>query len=243
MWGLIYKDIIVNKKTLLLSAIGTVVLFALFSVTIFVMEDGNDVTESVSSIIALMITVCSFACWIDIPSTLIKGDEKGHWSAFVSSSESNVQGQLQSKYVLPFIILVLVVNFLYFALMIDDMILYSATGYSGMSSTIGIAVFFASVLMLLWAVEIPFAIYFGSKTGGIVKLIVVFTITLGFLINGLYGKETLSFDKLYDLLFAEKTDAVTLFVLSAIQIGAAVLYYLSYRLSCKLYLKGAENFE
>lgn len=243
MWGLIYKDIITNKKALLFSLFAMLVTFVLFSLPLFIIEDAEDNIDGVSQMIALLISVCSFLFLLDIPTTLIKSDESARWSAFVAASESTVKGQMQSKYVLSFITLVFTVNFLYFALFIDDMILYSAAGVTGMTALTNITILAAFLILMYWAVEIPFTVYFGSKTGGMIKTVFFSLITLGIIIYGLYGKEKISFEKLFDIIFAEVTDKVTLLILFAIEIGAAVMYYLSYRLSCKLYLKGAENFE
>lgn len=242
MWGLIYKDIAASKKTLLLSFIGMAVLTALFSVSILVIDDAESEIKNVSEIISLLIICCAFLCWIDIPTTLIRNDEFGHWKKFVSSSQASVEGEIQSKYVFPFIILVAVVNYLYFVLQIDDMIFYSVIGMTGMAGMISIAILAASLIMIVWSVEIPFLVYFGSRTGGYVKLIFTGVVVLGIIIYGLYGKTEISFDKLYGFLLSQNSESRVLAKMLAFQAISAAMYYFSYKLSCFLYRRGADDF-
>ena len=110
-----------------------------------------------------------------------------------------------------------------------------------MTASLNAALLIVFVFLLVWAVEIPFTVYFGSKNGGMIKMIMFYIIILGILIYGLYGKRELSFDGLFRLLLSDAISIGAYVLMTAFEIGAAVLYLLSYRISCRLYLKGAEN--
>ena len=130
-------------------------------------------------------------------------------------------------------------NILYFLLQICDIILYYFAGVTAMSGTISFALMLAFAVMLLWAVEIPFTVYFGSKTGGAVKFLLFLAVVLGFIVYGLYGRTRLSFDGLWALFFSEDIKIYAFTIGS--ELFCAVAYFLSYLLSCRLYPKGAEN--
>lgn len=240
MWGLIYKDIIMNKKTLIIPAVASAALFMIMTGALFFANDSSDeYIETTAQFISLLATICVFLPWLDLPTMLIKNDERKAWCGFVSASPVTAKGQVASKYALCFIILVITVNILYFFLQIGDIILYSISGKTAMASAVNIAVSFAFAIMFIWAVEIPFTVYFGSKTGGAVKMLIFLAVFLGFIIYGLYGKTKLSFDGLWEMLFSDDIKIYAFMIGSEIIFAAA--YLLSYLLSCRLYLKGAEK--
>ncbi len=241
MWGLIYKDIIVNKKMLLLTAAGSVFITVIFMAAVIISADGDASVLDAASAVSPMIAICAFLPWIDLPTQLIKNDESMAWRSFVTASQVSVRGQVASKYAFGFIVLVLILNFLYFFVIVGDVILYSSAGVTAMAASLNAALLIVFVFLLVWAVEIPFTVYFGSKNGGMIKMIMFYIITLGIIIYGLYGKKELSFDGLFRLLLSDDIGIGAYALMTAFEIGAAVLYYLSYRISCRLYLKGAEN--
>lgn len=243
MWGLIYKDLIVSKKTLMMTVLPAVGISFVMLFALLAAESSVDAIDDTMVQVVGLAGMIGFLLLLDLPCVFIKNDENRIWSAFVSSSECSVRDQVGSKYVLPFIILVAFINLIYFLYMLFDVIIYKFIGVTGLSSLINTVILLASVILMFWAIEIPFTVYFGSKTGGMIKIAVILVITLGIIIYGLYGREKLSFDKLYELLFSENTSLAVFAATILIDIGSGVLYILSYKLSCRLYLKGAENYE
>lgn len=239
MWGLIYKDIVTNKKQFILFAVCSAVLFAIMVAALFIADDFGEYTEVSAQAVSLMAVTCAFLPWLDLPTSLIKNDEGRHWGGFVSASPVSAKGQVASKYVLGFAVLVVIVNMLYFLLQICDIILYYSAGVTAMSGTISFALMLAFAVMLLWSVEIPFTVYFGSQTGGAVKFLLFLAVVLGFIVYGLYGRTRLSFDGLWALFFSEDIKIYAFTIGSELFCAAA--YLLSYPLSCRLYPKGAEN--
>ncbi|WP_294483418.1 ABC-2 transporter permease [uncultured Ruminococcus sp.] len=105
----------------------------------------------------------------------------------------------------------------------------------------GIALPLCFVQILLRAIDIPFVYRFGSKKGSFVKLIclIVFVfILLAFLILN-----TERFDSIIESCKKVINVQNSSLLLS---VGLAVclaLYYLSYRITCRLYLKGVEQYD
>ena len=153
-----------NKKQFILFAVCSAVLFAIMVAALFIADDFGEYTEISAQAVSLMAVTCAFLPWLDLPTALIKNDEGRHWGGFVSASPVSAKGQVASKYVLGFAVLVVIVNMLYFLLQICDIILYYSAGVTAMSGTISFALMLAFAVMLLWAVEIPFTVYFGSQT-------------------------------------------------------------------------------
>lgn len=241
MWGLILKDIYTNKKTLIFSILGTlffsIPFFISFGIADVDTENGKSV-ETVISMMYMMLYFFIFMIWVDIILATISNDEKPTWINYVVSSPVALKGQVQSKYCEGIIISMLCFSWCYMITQVGVALNDLETSY------INIAVQLAFVLLLIYAIEIPFVVRFGSKHGNNIKFVLGMIIVIVFLICFLYGgdfENTLY--KLWDMLLNNEFNDKIIFLSSLFPYVVGVLYYVSYKISCKLYLKGAEHFE
>jgi hypothetical protein len=239
MWGLIYKDFCVCKKNIVMSAISTLMVSILFViVSNFLFDLISETDDNVYfAIILLQVTgyLCIFLSWIDIVNTFIAVDERTVWVNFVSSSVTP-KVQIQSKYCEGIIIAILLCSW---CILADSI---SVAIFPENSSLSSFAMVFMFTLIIVWSLEIPFTVAFGSKYGGYVKMAIFLLIFATVIIYTLYFDTDALFSKFEQLITSQ--DGTLMLTFNAIYpYVACILYWISYRVSCRLYLKGAEHCE
>lgn len=247
MFGLLYKDFIVRKKTWIASSLfislGTLIYVILmaFSLDIGMKQNAGDV-QFFSMTIATIYIMDFF--WADtLSGNLFRYDESKKWASFAISTPKGAEGQIKSKYIGTLILFYMVGSLSY----IIDMIAGIITGFGAISVTVISAFFFFEVLMK--AIEIPFIVYFGQKNGNNVKFLIIlaigFAVGVYFLFGdiSMFGSMEDFMDWLYNII-SGKTGGKIITILSAVTPFATfALYYLSYRISCRLYTKGVMNYD
>ena len=104
-------------------------------------------------------------------------------------------------------------------------------------------VFLFYIQLFLRAVELPFFIRFGIKKGNLIKTIGLIALVVVFLILMLVnpgGMVENAFETIYKLKSKEAMDTLTLLI-GIFPVISVVGYYLSYEVSCRLYMKGVEQ--
>lgn len=235
-WRQMFGNVMVILVTQVVCSI-TNILFAFFS------SSGGEMSNDDAAFMLFVSAFLSFAIFFLIYLTYSDGlfakDEKHSVTNFVISAPTGLSGQIRSKYYFVFAEYVAIL----FIQFITDVIVCGIVNDSAVSASLLLMVIF-SIILILTAVEIPFIVRFGSSHGIQVKGAVMAVIVLIIAIYFLFGDISI-FDE-PDILAAlqEKlTDAVTLGTTAIICGGAIPLFYLSYRISVKLYMKGAENYE
>lgn len=251
MFGLLYKDFIVMKKDLLLCLAGVLG----FSVALFVpwgaMLEANGIATEILNTEAMTYAIAplfSYLCIFFVVSTVQSGifahDEKRVWSAYITASPAGSDGQVLSKYYMTLL--------LSFAVIvwgsICDCICTYISGIQGSAAGIYITFFFVQIF--LRAFEMPFIFCFGEKHGRTVKILLISVIVFAGIVYVLFGKlpENTSLDRFFDFLIRfSKNEAIvsnTMLTMAALFPYMALgLYYVSYKISCKLYQKGVERYE
>ncbi|MGN1415812.1 MAG: ABC-2 transporter permease [Oscillospiraceae bacterium] len=238
MAGLLYKELIINKKSLLIY-LGTVLLI---SFGVIVNMTGDDIDpEKGAGIVPLFYFMIFFFTGMFQPN-LFEPDESKKWSYFVTSTPAMARGQVYSKYMAGFLMSL-------FAMLwcqVLDMAVTFILGAQSMAMS-AVYIFFYAQLFLR-AVEYPFIVRFGSKIGSTYKMASFFLVIFIVFVYLLFGDLSMLdmnniFDTIYGILDGSIFSDNVLFVISLCPYLAIASYYLSYRLSCKFYLKGAESFE
>ena len=168
------------------------------------------------------------------------GDDRKLWGYWITATPDGYKGFLRVKYEMIFGMIVL----LMFSVQFGDM------GYCAVAADMekanavqisGIALPLCFVQIFLRAIDIPFVYRFGSKKGSFVKLIcliVLVIIMLAFLILNVEHSDNIieSCKKVINVQNSSLLLSIGLVVCPA-------LYYLSYRITCRLYLKGVEQYD
>lgn len=239
MAGLLYKELIINKKNLIIY--GAAVLW--LSVGLFTLLIGNDAeSEQALMVLPLFYFLIFYVGMFQL--TIFEPDETKRWAHFIISAPEAASGQIYSKYMFGFLTSLAA---LIWCRLLDSLASF-LTGYIMSVSTLTAVVFFF-VQIFLRSIEYPFIVRFGSKIGSTYKmavfLIVVFIIFVYLLFGDLsmFGSSEKIYGMIFGMLSGEAFSGNTLLILSLFPFLIIAAYYLSYRISSKLYVKGAESLE
>lgn len=239
MAGLLYKEIILNKKNLIYIALGE--LFTSFLVIgPLIFGNNSKDTEYVMGFFSTFGFFMMFLIMGIMASGIFQMDETKKWAYFISASPLTQTGQIGSKYVFTLL--------LYIALLVWCDFLTSFSAVLGGTANFAVAFEMFWITLLANAIEFPFIVRFGSRSGNYVKTAIGAAVMLVAFEYLLFGNTSVISDpeKLFGLI-EKMSDAsamtdISLILLAVIPYLSAGLYFLSYRLSCKLYLKGAEEY-
>ena len=133
-------------------------------------------------------------------------------------------------------------RYLYEAKASKNLIFAADKGWELTGSISSVAVPLAFLQMILRATDIPFALRYGNKKGGITKLIysIAFVIIISVLILTNAGNFSVILYESGEKLFTEDNISLALGIVCMIALTA---YYISYRISCRVYLKGVEQYD
>lgn len=237
MSGLIYKEIVTNRKTLILMAVVSTILSSIF----FLQPEEADIPSTIYYLLGMMTFVFVFFIIGMMQPMIFEADETKRWAYFISSSPKAARGQVESKY-----IFILMISFgaMILCMVINDL----AELINGVPDMFLLIYNLLIIQIFLMALELPFIFRFGSKAGGSYKAAVFIIAFLAVIAYLLFGDISMfnNIDALYEKIIAffngEIPDGLYIFMaVSPYAVG--IVYYISYRISVKLYLKGAENYD
>ncbi|MCH5258437.1 MAG: ABC-2 transporter permease [Lachnospiraceae bacterium] len=184
--------------------------------------------------IIFLTSICyymSFLILALVNQELFTHDESRLWSLFVSSTPQAARGQVACKY---YIILIENLVLLFFCYLADVIVLCVADDAT--ISTIIVGMFICCFRILIYAIEIPFMIRFGSNMGVAVKSVLIALLALILLCYGLFGDISFLFgDDPIAAVYEYVTSGKVIWIVALIPYAAAGAYYLSYCISVKLY--------
>ena len=237
MGGLIYKDFVTNKKSIFIMFGSAVYVGLMLLVTVF-MDSENDMAMFMSLYEILDIVVVFFITGA-FQGNMFKNDENKKWAYFITSTPM-LKKHIEAKYWF-----ILIISF---ATVFITAVLDALSGMITGSDSLQIIIVIAFCIQLIMrSIEIPFLVRFGSDMGGYYKAGLLLLVCIIALIYFLFGDLSHfgSIDSFYEwILDTLSGENITFMLIVALMpFVAFVMYYLSYRISCGFYLKGAENFE
>lgn len=245
MAGLIYKEWILNRKTILI--LSATIVFMSFVFVFMPMTDDSVVSSddmSFSMILILLYLIIFFFVGMFQPN-IFAVDETKKWACFVTSTPEMSEGQIGAKYIFGMIMsfgAVLWCNIL-------NNIVALIYGSNTITIVLQLPVIMLFVQFFLRSFEYPFMVRFGSKFGAVYKSGVFFLFIFILLVYFLFGDLSLFdsadafYEKMLNILSGKGLSDNMLLLLCCMPLLSMILYYLSYRISCRMYLKGAENFD
>ena len=239
MTGLLYKEFRQNRFMLLVGC-GIALVLLIMPIKAVISEP-----ESTIMLYKAAFTAAIFFLTGAIQQIFFQSDEQKKWAYFITATPKSVEGMLWTKYTAVFMISG--ICFIY-CFIVDSALCIFAED----SMVAQIAVQLIYIQLFLRAIEIPFWVRFGTKKGSMVKaafvLVIIFAVILYLLFGDLtvFSSEKSFADRIYEMLddFMEGNVPDWMFLVQGIfPFAAAALYYFSYKISCKLYLKGVEEFD
>lgn len=241
MLGLLYKDIVSNKKTmipmlLILGALELGMIAVMISVTVFGSEKLNDWELG---LVYMLCSIWAFFMLLFLEPNINQNDEMKKWQAFISSTEDGVKKQVGSKYLMCFIMTTVTYNLL------NVMGSISSTAMEldiTMFQTLGMQLIWAQ--LLIFAIEMPFMLAFGVKKGEKIREIICGLLALAATAYLCFGDLSIFGDPVKILFWLKDfvQDSSNYFLLLTPPV-TLILYYISYCISCRVYLRGGEHYD
>lgn len=240
MQGLLYKEFVQNKQNLCYLFISILGISALSF-----MPSGEDaeIPKEAYALIGMFAYVIDFLLLNAFQPNFFQIDETKKWSYFSVSTPKGVKGVVWAKYVFVFMITGIVLIICYVA----DNLFTMVTGTETSVMLLYMICFFVHIF--LSAIDIPFMLRFGTKAGilyrGILFLLVLFALITYALFGDLsiFGSIDNFYDKIINLMDGSEIPEGVWLGLAIFMHGSVLLYYFSYQISCKYYLKGVECYE
>ena len=234
MTGLVYKEWKQNRWFIL-----SMILcgFAPAIVLLIMHDEIKDIGDTPIRIGGL---IAGFLAAGALQMLVLRGDDRKLWGYWITATPDGYKGFLRVKYEMIFGMIVL----LMFSVQFTDIVYCAAAAdleETDVGQIIGIALPLCFVQILLRAIDIPFVYRFGSKRGSFVKLTCFVAAALSF--SALFVIYQEKFDPFFEMGIGVFTTENSSLILSVGLVACLALYYLSYRITCKLYLKGVEQYE
>ena len=171
-------------------------------------------------------------------SGFFSNDEKRPWNNFAISLPQTGKGLVAAEY---YSVLIVHLMILFICFVTDTIVvaLYGSPAVSGMMT----AVLFFVIRILVNAIAIPFMLRFGAALGLNVEVACLGIILMLLGVYALFGDISIFLSgNILDALTMFLTSQNVIWFLALLPFVAALAYYISYRVSLKVYRKGAENY-
>ncbi|MBR4085953.1 MAG: ABC-2 transporter permease [Lachnospiraceae bacterium] len=240
MLGLIYKDLCLLKKHIFFVGVISVLLI-IAATCIPYAAFPNLVEFGMHAVLPAYFLIVLPLEFTMVPQVLVEIDEKRGWSGFVMSAPINYKQQILSRYFLTMAMCWMLVVVHVFGEIIGMLIPGTVSGF------LGISVNGFYIVILYMALEFPFDFRYGAKNGIKYKMGVILLLFYVLMIYLLFGPK-LDSNEIIDYLFKLARGEAQLpkwmqyagVFLPYVAMGA---YYISYKISCRVYLKGVEQYE
>lgn len=242
MKGLLYKNFMVCRLAFFLLFF----MFISYGYLLFILGDMAATTAKLSGegdetfiLLSTGYYCLFFMLSLTVGSGLFKSDEKTITYSFYFSTPQSAEGLIQSKY---YFLLLIDLGILFVSFLVDTVLMLIMGEYAVSNLTTCITLF-SSVLMYM-SVNIPFLVRFGTNKNQAkvsLYLLIFFSIIA---IYGMFGNISFFFTENKILAIIEYLNSPKMtFISSLTPYTAAIMYYLSYRISLKLYRKGVECYD
>lgn len=249
--GLLYKELKQNKLLITLAAV-TPILLTVFPIffTIFGVMSGNTEIDQVfevltNDIIRMLMWLIGLFVVSGLMSEVFKGDDKKLWAYFIVSTPQGVKGFIYRKYVITLLISVIYMTSGVFAETMLATVTYFGTGEEIAFSMLTMYAAGVFMLMLIGAFDIPFTVRFGSKKGSLIKMISM--LLLCGIIVGVFcilpAPVQEAIINTVDSLFNGNGNNTLLLILSLSPYIAFGAFLFSYKVSCKIFMKGVNEYD
>ncbi|MGN0622383.1 MAG: ABC-2 transporter permease [Oscillospiraceae bacterium] len=249
--GFLYKELRQNKKS-----ICTVIILPFF-ILVFLTGclaivslnekyggDGWIIRTLTSNVFRIVSIALGFFSVGGLLLSVFHGDDKKLWAYFTASAPNGVNRFLYTKYVLSFAMCGLYFVSSYVAETLVATISWFALGKEIVSFT-GIVIIVFFVLILQNSFSIPMILRFGEKKGAIINVIIILCLAIAaILVLSLIPREIQDkvFAWLANFMTGDHGDLTMLLlgIFPGFSVGA---YILSYKVSCKIFMKGVNEYD
>ena len=258
MYGLLYKELVTNRKILLVMLGMILLIHAVVLTPALSPEEEEAPGLFIVTACILAASLASFYAAGIAQLNIFGTDERKKWGCYVISAEDGIRKAVGARYlfVLLISVAVMVLCRLIGSLTTDLFTLLSEKGLApeeyaqmpGFMYSVTLMYFLFPLQILLRAIDMPFLYAFGHKAGdrmkGFFLLGILFFVIVWLLFGNIsvLGTTDDFWERFFAMLEGEENDWVSVGI-GCFMTAVYPLYYLSYRISCKYYAKGVEQYE
>ena len=257
MQGTVYKELVQNRFFLLCGLFLPPLVYIAVILMELIMKAGEEgfswehffsefLADGTQFSVKILILLIAYISMRVLSSSVFSWDESKCKCSLMASVPDGIAQQMYGKYVILFMAYAL---FFVSALFSDSFIAWIVFCFTGEipPNMLGLLTLMLFLQLFLRSIDIPFNVRFGTKNGKYVCMIVLIGAILAGVIFMLYSPFSDQLGSIFSnmilkLLNGELAEETT-FCISVFPVLAIGAYYLSYRISCKLWLKGAVNYE
>lgn len=243
MLGLLYKEFIACKRALIFPF--AIYLFFLGTMLVLPLCFPSESSELfIPDMISVATSAILFMILNGMQGEMFKKDERRIWVNYAVSLPTSVVGQVKVKYYYFFIINSIAL----FVTQCNEWIIKAVDmKSSGLGASV--AFMFFMLYLVIFAIDMPFTFRFGRTFGGYMKTVLMLVLIFIMMLYGLFGDISMflgedeievAIFKFLEMLFSNEAVAISMGLGCWAVLG---FYFLSYKLSCKLYLKGVDMYD
>lgn len=248
MVGLIYKEFVLQKRSLVILGI----VYGLLTIGMFlpavtdyvdILSGAFDMDKAIFIVLwELVMVFLGFVVITVFQSTVFEVDENKKWAGFISSSPLTGKGQVTAKYGFVLLLSVFVLVWTWITQIIAAVVFQESSG----AMDLAINLFYLG--LLVHALEFPFIFRFGSKGGKLFQEIFIPVVIYAVVIYVLFGDISAfgSVNEMLDMLFRLLIEGEGIEQIMPIQALIPYITIAAYAVSCwlsgKFYLKGVETY-
>ena len=175
--------------------------------------------------------------------SVFSGDDRKLWAYFTVSTPQSVKGFMYYKYVLCFALNGAYMVGSIFANSIYDTIYYAITGRENNSFTMVIFIIFFLILFNC-AADVPLMVRYGQKKGSIINTSIIMSVSMLAIVGFVLLPEKAQ-DRIMKTFVSLRQGGgdKSLLIMSIVMLLILAGYVLSYRISCKLFMKGVDGYD
>lgn len=238
MTGFVYKEYKQNRPLL----ISTVLIpFAVYMLPLFLMLGMAETEHSENDQVLFILTAyVGYIALAMIQSLVFRGDDTKKWGYFIASSPEGIKGYLYTKYMMVLGMGLFFSFFMAVAGMVSGTIYESVYHESVLFINLPYMILFPAQLIFV-SIDIPFIVRFGVKMGSIIKTVAVISFVLVFTVAFVISPAAVvnTFDSIGKIFSGESSGLIFTSIFPYLSF---VLFYLSYKISSMIYMKGVENY-
>lgn len=249
--GFLYKELRQNMKSICVVIILPFFLLIFLAGCLAIVSlnaeyggDGWIVRTLTSDVIRLVTIALGFLSVGGLLLSVFHGDDKKLWAYFTASVPMGVEKFLYTKYVLSFAMCGLYFVSSYVAETLVATVRWFAFEEEIISFTsIFVMIFF--VLILHNSVSIPMVLRFGEKKGNIINVIIILCLAVAAIMILSFIPTEIQ-DKVFAWLAGFMTgdhNNLTMLLLGLFPAFSVGAYILSYKVSCKIFMKGVNEYD
>lgn len=249
--GFLYKEIRQNRFMIISVAVLPLVTLAMtyliFAGMVAVGDKPNFsavLSDSENNLIRYLFIVTGAYVASGFMSNIFTGDDRKLWAYFTASTPGGVRTSLYYKYVIAFAMDGIFMVSSIFAASIYDTVYFAATGKENDVLTT-LFLFMFLILLAVCALDIPFIIRFGQKKGSYIKTALMLGIStvLVLIYDNLTDTAKKTIMEFFTFLRDGRANDIVALVISFVSALCLTAYVLSYKFSCKLFMKGVDGYD